>query len=378
VAYLDAASGEPMHPTARTALLAAIDQGWADPARLYGEARRARLLLDAARESVAGVIGAHADEVSFCASGTAAAHLAVLGTLRGRAATARHLVTSAVEHSAVLEAARWHEADGGAVTTVGVDSTGRVDAADYERALRADTALASLQHGNSEVGTLQPVEAVADACARRGVPLHVDAAQSVGRIDPPPGWSLLTASAHKWGGPSGVGVLAARRGVRWRSPSPSDEREGHRVAGFPSVPAIVAAASALEAVNRAMGTESARLAGLVERIRRQVAATVPDVEVVGHPDDRLPHVVTFSCLYVDGESLVLALDREGFAVTSGSACTTSSLEPSHVLAAMGVLTHGNVRVSLPRGVAEADVDAFLAVLPRVVAALRAEAGVVDL
>jgi cysteine desulfurase len=367
-----------MHPAARAALLAAIDQGWADPGRLYGEARRARLLLDAARESVAGVIGARADEVSFCASGTAAAHLAVLGTLRARAATARHLVTSAVEHSAVLEAARWHEADGGTVTTVGVDGTGRVDAADYERALRADTALASLQHGNSEVGTLQPVEAVGEACSRRGVPLHVDAAQSVGRLDPPGGWSLLTASAHKWGGPPGVGVLAVRRDVRWRSPLPSDEREGHRVAGYPSVPAIVAAATALEAVDRGMRTESARLAALVERLRRQVAATVPDVEVVGHPDERLPHVVTFSCLYVDGESLVLALDRKGFAVTSGSACTTSSLEPSHVLAAMGVLTHGNVRVSLPRGVAEADVDAFLAVLPRVVAALRDEAGVVGL
>jgi cysteine desulfurase len=378
VAFLDAASGEPLHPAARAALLAAIDQGWADPARLYADARRARALLDAARESIAQTLGAQPDEVSFCGSGTAAAHLAVLGTVSARARVARRLVVSAVEHSAVLEAARHHELTGGPVTIVPVDRHGRVDSDAYAAAVRGDTALASLQHANSEVGTLQPVEEVAAACARAGVPLHVDAAQSIGRVAPPTGWSLLTASAHKWGGPAGVGVLVVRRGARWESPGPADEREAGRAAGFPAVPAIVAAATALEAVTREMASESARLRALVARIRERVAATVPDVEVVGDPAHRLPHVVTFSCLYVDGESLVLALDREGFAVSSGSACTTSTLEPSHVLAAMGVLTHGNVRVSLPRGVDADDVERLLSVLPRVVADLRAEAGTMGL
>jgi len=214
--------------------------------------------------------------------------------------------------------------------------------------------------------------AVADRCA--GVPLLVDAAQTAGRAPVPGGWSLLTASAHKWGGPPGVGVLAVRTGTRWRSPLPADEREGGRVPGAPGLPQVLSAAVGLQAACAEAAAEDARLRPLVDRIRTRVAAVVPDVEVVGDPDGRLPHLVTFSCLYVDGESLLGALDREGFAVSSGSSCTASTLEPSHVLAAMGVLTHGNVRVSLHRGTTEADVDRFLDVLPRVVADLRREAG----
>ena len=367
--YLDASSAEPLHPVARQALLAASDQGWADPSRLYHDARRARLLLDAARESVAGVVGARPDEVSFAASGTQANHLAVLGSRRG---AGEHLVVSAVEHSSVLEAARTWERDGGRVTTMPVDATGRVEA----EALASSATVAGLvclQHGNGEVGTLQPVEAVPP-----GVPLLVDAAQSAGRVPVPPNWTLLTASAHKWGGPAGVGVLAVRRGARWRSPLPADEHEDGRVPGAVAVPAVAAAAAALEAVVADAAVESARLSILVDRIRAAVPAALADVEVVGDPVRRLPHVVAFSCLYVDGEALVVALDREGFAVSSGSACTSSALRPSHVLAAMGALTHGNLRVSLPRGTDSADVDRFLAVLPRVVAELRAEAGVVGL
>jgi cysteine desulfurase len=295
------------------------------------------MLLDAARESVAGTLGAHADEVSFCASGTQAAHLAVLGSVGRTApgAAARHIVVSVVEHSAVLEAVRRHEATGGRRCASAWDRSGRVDPAELASAVRTETTLVALQQANSEVGTVQPVEEAAAACAAAGVPLYVDAAQALGRVPTPAGWSLLTASAHKWGGPAGVGVLAVCRGTRWRSPLPSDEREGGRVPGFENVTAVVAAAAALEAVTAEMAAESARLHQLVDRIRHAVAATVPDVEVVGDPERRLPHIVTFSCLYVDGESLVLALDREGFAVSSGSACTTSSLEPSHVLEAMG-------------------------------------------
>ena len=194
----------------------------------------------------------------------------------------------------------------------------------------------------------------------------------------PAGWSVLTASAHKWGGPPGVGVLAVRPDAGWRNPLPPDEREGGRVAGFENVPAVVAAAAALEAVLADAGREDARLRDLVDRLRAEVPRRVPDVEVVGDPVDRLPHVLTFSCLFVDGESLVGALDREGFAVSSGSSCTASTLEPSHVLVAMGALTHGNLRVSLPRGLDAAEVDRFLAVLPRVVQDLRDDAGVAGL
>jgi cysteine desulfurase len=372
--YLDAASAAPLHPVAREALLAALADGWADPARPHGPGRRARLLLDTARATVAEVLGARPDEVVFCASGTQAAQLAVLGGLAARRRTGARLVHSAVEHSAVLHAAERHAAAGGEAVGVPVDRAGRVDLDAFAAEVaRPGTALASLMTANHEVGTGQPVDQAAHLCAQHGVPLHTDAAQSAGRAELPAGWSLLTASAHKWGGPPGVGVLAVRTGVRWAPPLPAADRE-RGVPGFPDVPAIVAAAASLRAVV-AETAEHARLSALVDRIRSTVAATVPDVEVVGDPVDRLPHLVTFSCLYVDGEALLRELDRRGFAVSSGSACTADTLTPSHVLAAMGVLTHGNVRVSLHRDTTGADVDRFLAVLPGVVSELREAAGV---
>ena len=373
--YFDAASTEPLHPAAREVLLAALDDGWADPARLYGGARRARLLLDNAREVVASLVGARTDEVSFTTSGTQAVHLAVLGTALGRRRVGNRLVVSAVEHSSVLFAAEAHQRAGGDVTHVPVDRAGRVDAEVFADLLTDDTALACLQAANHEVGTVQPVDDVAASCAARGMPLLVDAAQVVGRLPVPKGWTLLAASAHKWGGPAGVGVLAIRRGTRWRLPTPHDERGSGRVPGFEDVPGALAAAAALRARSEEAETLAVTHHDLIERIRAQVPLLVPDVEVVGHPTERLPHVVTFSCLYVDGEALLTELDRQGFAVSSGSSCTASTLRPSHVLAAMGVLTHGNVRVSLTRTTSSAEVDRFLDVLPGVVERVRATAGV---
>ncbi|MFK3982022.1 cysteine desulfurase family protein [Micromonospora sp. NPDC050397] len=377
--YFDTATAAPLHPVARQALLAALTDGWADPAKLYTQARRARQLLDAARAATAEVLGVRPDEVSFTASGTTAAHAAVLGGLAGRRRAGATLVHSAIEHSAVLHAAQRHVADGGQAVSVPVDQLGRLDPAAWSAAVTAPgVALAALITASHEVGTIQPLATAAEVCADAGVPLYVDAAQSVGRVPVPEGWSMLSASAHKWGGPPGVGILVVRKGIRWLSPYPADERESGRTPGVANLPAIVAAAAALRAANADAATEAARLAPLVDRIRATVAATVPDIEVVGDPSDRLPHLVTFSCLYVDGEALLHALDRRGFAVSSGSSCTSSTLEPSHVLAAMGVLSHGNVRVSLHRESTAAEVDRFLAELPTVVADLRAEAGVVGL
>jgi cysteine desulfurase len=364
VTYLDAAAAAPLHPIARQALLAALDDGWADPGKLYTQARRARQLLDAARATTAEILRVRADELTFTSGGTEAARSAILGGLAGRRRAGETLVHSTIEHSAVLYAA------GNAGAPVPVDRLGRLDLDAWRSAVAAPrVALAALISASHEVGTVQPVAEAAEACAAAGVPLYVDAAQSVGRIPVPDGWSLLSASARKWGGPAGVGLLAVRKGVRWPAGLEDSGRD---------LPAIVAAAAALRAVTAEQVAEAARLAPLVDRIRRVVAATVPDVEVVGDPDERLPHLVTFSCLYVDGEALLHALDRRGFAVSSGSSCTSSTLRPSHVLEAMGVLSHGNVRVSLHRETTEADVDRFLTELPDVVAALRAEAGVVDL
>ncbi|MFE0455320.1 cysteine desulfurase/sulfurtransferase TusA family protein [Streptomyces sp. NPDC058914] len=372
--YFDAASAVPLHPVARQALLASLDEGWADPSRLYREGRRARMLLDAAREAAAEAVGCRADELVFTSSGTRAVHTGIAGALAGRRRTGRHLIVSAVEHSSVLHSAELFEADGGTVTRVPVQRTGAVTVEAYQDALRPDTALACLQSANHEVGTEQPVAAVAEVCREAGVPLLVDAAQSLGWERVEGDWSLLTASAHKWGGPSGVGLLAVRKGVRFAARGPVDERESGRAAGFENLPAIVAAAASLRAVRAEAAAEAVRLRELTERIRTRVPELVPDAEVVGDPERRLPGTVTFSCLYVDGEALLHELDREGFSVSSGSSCTSSTLTPSHVLRAMGVLSEGNVRVSLPPGAAREDVERFLEVLPGVVAGVREKLG----
>ena len=374
--YLDAATAEPLHPVARQALQAAIDDGWADPDRAYREGRRARRLLDGAREAVAAAIGARPDEVSFTSSGTTANHLAVLGTLQARHRTGRRLLVSAVEHSSLLAAARMHEDAGGTVDVVGVDRIGRVDPAAYAAALRPDTALACLQAANHEVGTIQPVSEVAAACREAGVPLLVDAAQTVGRLAPVQDWDLLTASARKWGGPAGVGILAVRTGTRWRSPLPDDEHEQGRMPGPAPLPLVIAAAAALQARGTLDDVDREHQAAQTALLRREIQVRVPDVEMLG-PDDpaaRLPHLVAFSCLYVAGEALMSELDRADFSVSSGSSCSSSALTPSHVLEAMGVLTHGNVRVSLAADTTDADVERFLDVLPGIVSDLRRRSG----
>lgn len=362
-AYLDAASGEPLHPAAAAMLERARPLAYADPRRLHQPGRRARLLLDNARASLAETLGVRAEEVTFTASGTHAVHQGLLGLLT--ASPEARLLASAVEHSAVLHAGRWHAERGGTFDTLPVDRLGRLAAATVAAAGPAD--VLALQAANHEVGTRQHVDEVT---ADFGGAVFVDACASGGRGPLPERWDALALSAHKWGGPPGLGVLLVRRAARWHPPFPLDERADPRATGFEDAALALAAAAALrEVVPDDAGRDRQRR--LVARIREE-ASRIPDVEVVGDAEDRLPHLVTFSCLYLDGEALVTALDREGFAVASGSACTASTLEPSHVLAAMGVLTHGNVRVSLTRDTTEAEVDRFLGVLPRVVAELRAE------
>ena len=362
--YLDTASSEPLHPAARAVLAQAHDHGYADPRRLHGPARNARLLLDNAREATAEALGVRPDEVSFTPSGTHAVHLGVLGLLAGHARQGDRLVATAVEHSAVMHAGQWHAARGGRFETLPVDELGRLVPGPV------DATVVCVQGANHEVGTLQPVAEVAGST---DAPVFMDACASAGRLPLPDGWAAAAASAHKWGGPAGVGLLLVRKGARWRNPFPGDDRVDERTTGMENVPAALAAAAALQAVVAARNEVNARQAALVDRLRSGVAA-IPDTQVVGDPTDRLPHLVTFSFLYVDGEAIVTELDRRGFSVASGSACTASTLEPSHVLAAMGALTHGNVRVSLTAHTTEADVDRLLATLPDVVAGIRRDAG----
>jgi cysteine desulfurase len=378
--YLDWASQAPLHPAAGEALLAAYDAGWADPTRLHREGRQARLLYDAAREAVAGALGVSAPEVSFTSSGTAAAHLAVLGTLAGNRRRGPEFILSAIEHSCVLHAGEAHARNGGRLSRLPVTPTGRVmlDAL----APGPETVLVSVQSANQEIGTRQPVADVAERCRAAGAPLHVDAAQSVGH-EPVNvrGWGcdLLTFSAHKFGGPSGVGVLVVREGTRWERPGPDDDRGDPRVSGPLDVPGAVATAAALVARLGELEAEAPRLQALTEEIRA-VAREIPDAQLHGDPEQsgRLPHLVSMSFLYVDGEALLDRLAARGVAAASGSACTASSLSPSHVLEAVGALTHGNLRVSLGRDTSRDDVERLLEVLPKAVADLRDEAGVTGL
>jgi cysteine desulfurase len=365
--YLDTASSEPLHPAAREALLAALDRGYADPRRLHREARDARLILDNAREAVAEALGVRRDEVSFTGSGTEAVHRGLLGLVLDRPGRAELLHTT-VEHSAVLQAAEWYRRRfDGVVVPVPVGPSGALPLEQLPHGH-----VLAVQQANHEVGTLQPIDALGDL-VDDGTQFFVDACASMGRLPLPDHWSVVAGSAHKWGGPPGVGVLVVRNGSAWRNPYPADDRVDHRVSGFENIPSALAAAAALQAVVAERAEVNARQHALVARLREGLAA-IPESQVVGDPDSRLPHLVSCSFLYVDGESLVDGLNRAGIAIASGSACTSSALEPSHVLAAMGALTHGNVRISLTRETTDADVDRLLAVIPDVVAQIRAEAG----
>lgn len=353
--YLDAASGQPLNPAAREAWAVAADAGWADPARLYREGRRAALLRDSAREAVAASIHARPEEVSLVGEGA----LPLL--IRAWLGASRHparLVCSAVEHSSVLAEADALVDRGGRADVVGVDATARVDLTAYVAALPGAT-LAVLQAANHEVGTRQPVVEASEAAAAAGVPLLVDATVSLGRQDPPEGWSMLVGRASTWGGPPGVGVVAVRRHLH----APPFDLPG---AGLP---AALAAARGLEWADEHREADAARARRLTERIRQTVSATVPDVALLGS-DDRLDYLTAMSCLFVDGEALVLGLDREGYAISSGSSCVSDLRRPSHVLVAMGALTQGNVRVSLPFGVAEETIDGFIPSFDRVVRDVR--------
>ena len=371
-----------MVPAAREALLAALDVGWADPRRLHAEGRRARAVLDQAREELAAGLGVRPPVVSFLPDGPAALRAAVEGLAHAGRRRGQRVVATAVEHSAVLLEGRYAVAQSGdpdRFAELPVDHLGRLDPGVLESALDVPgTVAAVVQAANGEVGTRQSLAAAHAACRARGIPLVVDAMAGLGRDPVPADFDVLAGEALSWGGPPGVGVLVVPERVRWRRPGPASELEGGRTDVQPVVPLALAAAEAWRQTASVREADAAAARELVDRVRA-TAAAVPDVEVVGDPVDRLPHVVTFSCLYVDGEALVTELDRRGFAVASGSACTASTLEPSHVLAAMGVLTHGNVRVTLPLEAVSPDraavVDRFCDELGDAVATVRAQLGV---
>jgi cysteine desulfurase len=371
-AYLDHASTSPLRPVAFEAMLPFLREHHADPGRLHAEGRVTRVALEDAREQVATLLGARPREVVFTASGTEAVNTAVWGAV-ARADAPAHIVTTGVEHSAVLDACR---RSGAEVTVVGVDGLGRYDPAEVLDAVRPATALVTVQLANHEVGTIQPAGAVAAPCREGGVLVHVDACMAAGHgpVDfGALGADLCSVSAHKFGGPKGAGALLVRRGLRLPPFVVGGAQERARRGGLEDVPAMVgfgAAAAEVSADGRLAG-EARTQRELTDRVARDASGRVGGVTLYGDPADRVPHLVCLGVEGVEAEPILLGLDQRGVAVHSGSACSSEALEPSPILAAMGVDADHSLRVSVGWSSTPEDVDAFLDAFPTVVDRLRA-------
>ncbi|HEY3217800.1 MAG TPA: cysteine desulfurase family protein [Candidatus Limnocylindria bacterium] len=380
--YLDHAATTPVDPEVAEAMARVYRDTAGNPSSVYAEGRAARVLVDDAREQVAAAIGASAAEIVFTSGGTEADNLALRGVLKATRGERDGLVTTAIEHHAILDTARdLAEHAHVRLTVVPVDTDGRVSPGDIADAIDGRTGLVSVMHANNEIGTLQPIADIGRICREHGVPFHSDAVQSVGALEldvrkvP---IDLLSLNAHKFYGPKGVGALYVRKGTRMATMQTGGGQEKGRRTGTENVAGIVALGLAMRIAADRRATESARQAALRDRIIDHVLAHVPDARLTGHRTERLPNNASFVFPGTDGSSLVVALDMEGFAVSSGSACTSGDTEPSQVILALGIdreTAKGSLRVTVGRSTTEADVDAFLAALPGIVSRLRTAAPV---
>ena len=369
--YLDHAATTPLHPEVLEAMLPYLTEHHGNPSSIHASGRRARQGLDEAREEIAALIGAKPREIVFTASGTEADNLAVKGVAWASSARGRHIVTSTVEHKAVINTVAILERQGFQVTAVGVDRDGRVDPADVASAITDSTTLVSIQAANNEVGTLQPIAEIGAICRERRIPLHVDAVQSAAFEPPAPdAWqaTLITLSAHKLYGPKGIGALFVRQGTAMVPQTNGGAQERQRRAGTENVAGAVGFA-------RAMRLAYAQTAGLARLRDRLIGGLVAldGVQLTGHESQRLPNSASVVIAGVEGGDLVAAMDLDGIEASTGSACTTGSVEPSHVLLAMGIepeLAHGSLRLTIGRDTTEADVDRTIDVVGACIARLR--------
>jgi cysteine desulfurase len=372
--YLDHNASTPVHPEVLAEMLPYFGDVYGNPSSVHGFGREARAAVDVARERVAAFLRVRADELVFTSGGTESDNFGLKGLAmaRGRG----HLITSTIEHHAVLRSAQALEAQGFAVTYLPVDETSMVNPDDVRRALRPDTIAISIMHANSEVGTIQPVQAIGALAREAGVPFHVDAVQTFGKVDidvDAMGIDALSFSSHKIYGPKGIAGLYIRRGTKMVSIQHGGEHERRRRAGTENVPGIVGLGKAVEIRGRDMRVEAERVRALRDRMWDGIRVRVPDVRLNGHPTERLPGTANICYRNVESESIVLGLDLKGIAVSAGSACTAGSVEPSHVLVAMGVpldWAMGAVRSSLGRSTTAEDVDYVVASVAEVVAKVR--------
>lgn len=380
--YLDHAATTPPDPRVVEAMLPYLTEYWANPSSIYVEAQQTRRAIDEARQTVAASVGASASEIVFTAGGSESDSLALRGVLAASERRGRHLITSAVEHHAVLDTAEQLERDGRAeVTILGVDTEGRVDPTAVAEAVRDDTVLVSVMHANNETGALNDIATIAGAVHERNprTVVHTDAVQSVAHLGAHVdrlGVDLMTFTGHKVYGPRGAGALYVRSGTPLAPQILGGGQEERRRAGTEDTPAIVGFAAALAIAAEEREADLSHERALQQRLMEELPRRIPMTGITGpaNLDDRLPGNVSALIGFVEGESILLALDLAGFAASSGSACTTGSVEPSHVLVAMGVpeeLARGSLRFSLGRGNTEQDVDRLLEELPPIVARLRA-------
>ena len=372
--YLDHNASTPVHPEVVAEMLPYFSDVYGNPSSVHGFGRDARGAVDAARDRVAAFLRVRPDELVFTSGGTESDNFGVKGLAlaRGRG----HVITSKVEHHAVLRSAQSLEAQGFAVSYLPVDQYGMVDPDDVRRALRSDTIAISIMHANSEVGTIQPIRAIGALAREAGVPFHVDAVQTFGKVEidvDAMNIDALSFSGHKIYGPKGIAGLYIRRGTKMVSIQHGGEHERRRRAGTENVPGIVGLGKAVEVRARDMKTEAEAVSALRDRMWEGIRARVPEVRLNGHPTERLPGTANICYRNVESESIVLALDLKGIAVSAGSACTAGSVEPSHVLVAMGVpldWAMGAVRSSLGRSTTAGDVDYVVASVTEAVRRIR--------
>ena len=375
--YLDHNATTPLDPTVAELTAQVAREVWGNASSIHHYGQQAKAVLDRARGQVAELLSADAGEIIFTAGGTESDNAAIRGVAEALEATGRrHLVTTAIEHEAVLNTVKGLARRGWHVTTVPVGPSGIVSPEAIAAAVTDDTALVSVMHANNEIGTVQPIEAIAAAAHARGALVHTDAVQTAGKIPIDVrrlGIDLLSLSAHKCYGPKGIGALWVRRGVRLTPFITGGRQERGRRAGTENVAGIAGLGQAAARAREKLATEAVRVGALRDRLERGVLAAVPDAERNGVAEPRVPNTANISFGRVESESVLIGLDLEGIAVSSGSACSSGTLEPSHVLKAMG-LPHaralGSIRFSLGASNTEAEIDHVVGVLPRLVEKLR--------
>jgi cysteine desulfurase len=378
--YFDHNATTPLHRDVWDAMQPYLAGIWGNPSSLHTEGQQARDAIEEARSQVAHIIGATPEEVIFTSGGTEADNLAILGSVLAQQRPGGQIITSQIEHPAVLGSCRFLETQGFRITRLPVSSAGLIDPDDLAQVLSDDTVLVSLMYANNEVGTIQPIRACAAMARARGILVHTDAVQSVGKIPTlvnELGVDLLSLSGHKIYGPKGVGALYVRHGIALHPIMTGGPQERGLRGGTESVPAIVGLGAGARLATGNMSAEISHAAALRDRLEQGVLATIPEVMVNGATTSRLPSTTNLSFRGVDGQSLVVALDLKGVATSTGAACSSGSLEPSHVLIAMGLSEEwlqGSVRLSVGAGNTLDEVETLLQILPPIVARLRQHGG----